>query len=173
MTSAVATTETPPLQRGDVIELNLLSWGRLGEAMATHSGRDVFVFGGIPGEVGKRRGCGHPTQIRRRPGNQTCICSSPHRVEPPCGHISDECTGCQWQHVSYPTNSLTPKPPSWWTRWSESADSTCRPVLDTLFHPPSRSATATMPGSTCGAPRAAWDSPTANAGGLSKLTAAC
>ena len=46
-----AATVSPPLQRGDVLDLDLLSWGRLGEAMATHDGRDVFVFGGIPGET--------------------------------------------------------------------------------------------------------------------------
>ena len=61
MSSPTATIDAPPLQRGDVIQLELLSWGRLGEAMASYDGRDVFVFGGIPGEVRKRRGCGHPT----------------------------------------------------------------------------------------------------------------
>ena len=35
---------------GRQIELRLESWGRLGEAMASYEGQDVFVLGGIPGE---------------------------------------------------------------------------------------------------------------------------
>ena len=62
MTTPAAETNTPPLQRGDILELDLLSWGRLGEAMATHDGRDVFVFGGIPGERVKAE----VTAIRRK-----------------------------------------------------------------------------------------------------------
>ena len=34
------------------------------------------------------------------------IRSSPHRVEPPCSYFG-ECTGCQWQHVSYPAQLET------------------------------------------------------------------
>ena len=105
MSSPTATIEAPPLQRGDVIELDLLSWGRLGEAMAIHAGRDVFVFGGIPGEVVSAE----VVAIRRKYVAAQVISvirSSPHRVEPPCSYFG-ECTGCQWQHVSYPAQLET------------------------------------------------------------------
>ena len=100
MSSTAATIDSPPLQLGDVIELDLLSWGRLGEAMATHDGRDVFVFGGIPGESVSAE----VVAIRRKyiaAQVISVIRSSPHRVEPPCSYFG-ECTGCQWQHMSYP-----------------------------------------------------------------------
>ncbi len=90
-----------PLQRGDVVALSLHSWGRLGEAMATHAGNDVFVFGGIPGEtvaaeiVALRRKYVAAQVVR-------VINPSPHRVNPPCGYFG-QCTGCQWQHIDYPT----------------------------------------------------------------------
>ena len=88
-----------PLQRGDVIELDLLAWGRLGEAMATHDGRDVFVFGGIPGETVTAE----VVAVRRKYVAAQVIDvirPSPHRINPPCAYFG-QCTGCQWQHVSY------------------------------------------------------------------------
>lgn len=94
-----AATVSPPLQRGDVIDLDLLSWGRLGEAMATHDGRDVFVFGGIPGE----RVSAEVVAVRRKYVAAQVLSvnrPSPHRVGPPCPYFG-RCTGCQWQHVSY------------------------------------------------------------------------
>ena len=101
MTSAAtATADTPPLQRGDVIQLDLLSWGRLGEAMASHDGRDVFVFGGIPGETVSAE----VVAVRRKYVAAQVVDvlrASQHRVDPPCGYFG-QCTGCQWQHVSYP-----------------------------------------------------------------------
>ncbi len=99
MHSPAATIDAPPLQRGDVIQLDLLSWGRLGEAMAAHDGRDVFVFGGIPGETVNAE----VVAIRRKyvaAQVVNVIRSSPHRVDPPCAYFG-QCTGCQWQHVSY------------------------------------------------------------------------
>lgn len=99
MSSPNATADAPPLQRGDIIELDLLSWGRLGEAMATHSGRDVFVFGGIPGETVTAE----VVAIRRKyiaAQVVGVIQPSPDRVDPPCSYFG-QCTGCQWQHLSY------------------------------------------------------------------------
>ena len=93
-----ASTATSP-QRGDILELNLLSWGRLGEAMATHDGRDVFVFGGIPGE----RVEAEVVAVRRKYVAAqviNVISPSDDRVEPPCSYFG-QCTGCQWQHLSY------------------------------------------------------------------------
>ena len=92
-------TQSPPLERGDIIRLDLLAWGRLGEAMATYCGRDVFVFGGIPGEtvqaevVALRRKYVAAQVVR-------VIDSSDDRVDPPCNYFG-QCTGCQWQHLNY------------------------------------------------------------------------
>ncbi len=90
---------SPALRRGDVIELCLLSWGRLGEAMAAHCGRDVFVFGGIPGEtvavevIAVRRKFVAAQVVR-------VIHPSADRVDAPCAYFG-QCTGCQWQHLAY------------------------------------------------------------------------
>ena len=99
MTMPTAETIAPPLQRGEVLELDLLSWGRLGEAMATHDGHDIFVFGGIPGE----RVVAEITAIRRKyVAAQVIDVISPSddRVDPPCSYFG-QCTGCQWQHLPY------------------------------------------------------------------------
>ena len=99
MLSPTAAIGSPPLQRGDIIELDLIAWGRLGEAMAMHDGRDVFAFGGIPGETVTAE----VVAIRRKyvaAQVVSVIRSSPHRVDPPCAYFG-RCTGCQWQHISY------------------------------------------------------------------------
>lgn len=99
MTAATSTDTPPQLQRGDVVELDLHAWGRLGEAMASYAGSDVFVFGGIPGE----RVEAEIVAIRRRyvaAQVTRVISASPVRVEPPCEYFG-QCTGCQWQHVDY------------------------------------------------------------------------
>lgn len=100
MTNIAAPASSPPLQRGDAVQLYLHSWGRLGEAMAVHDGHDIFVFGGIPGEtviaeiIATRRKylAAQVTQVLQ---------PSPHRVSPPCPYFG-RCTGCQWQHLDYP-----------------------------------------------------------------------
>ena len=77
----------------------MTSWGRLGEAMAHEGGRDVFVFGGIPGE----RVIAEVLRVRRKyVGARVVEVLEPseQRVEPPCPYYGD-CTGCQWQHFSY------------------------------------------------------------------------
>ena len=87
------------LAPGDLITVALESWGRLGEAMARYQGWDVFVFGGIPGElvvaelvrVHRRYAAAHIVEVLE---------PSPDRVSPPCEYFGD-CTGCQWQHLSY------------------------------------------------------------------------
>ena len=99
MTAATSTDTIPHLQRGDVVELDLHAWGRLGEAMARHAGVDIFVFGGIPGE----RVEAEIVAIRRKyvaAQVTRVIRPSPARVEPPCQYFG-QCTGCQWQHVDY------------------------------------------------------------------------
>ncbi len=99
MTAATSAETNSHLQRGDIVELDLHAWGRLGEAMAWHAGSDVFVFGGIPGE----RVEAEIVAVRRKyvAAQVTRVINpSPVRVEPPCEYFG-QCTGCQWQHVGY------------------------------------------------------------------------
>ncbi|MQF69251.1 23S rRNA (uracil(1939)-C(5))-methyltransferase RlmD [SAR202 cluster bacterium AD-804-J14_MRT_500m] len=84
---------------GERLNLRLEDWGRLGEAVAHINGRTIFVFGGVPGEdvvaeiIMERRGYIAAQVI-------DVIKPSDHRVVPPCRYFGD-CTGCQWQHISY------------------------------------------------------------------------
>ena len=87
------------IARGEKLTLHLVSWGRLGEAMAYHEDRDVFVFGGIPGE----KVVAEVVRTRRKYVAARVVEvlePSPQRVDPPCDYFGD-CTGCQWQHVDY------------------------------------------------------------------------
>jgi 23S rRNA (uracil1939-C5)-methyltransferase len=105
MTQSAATNELVSLQRGDFVELDLHAWGRLGEAMGSHAGSDVFVFGGIPGE----RVEAEIVAIRRKyiaAQVTRVITPSSLRVEPPCEYFG-RCTGCQWQHVDYEAQLAT------------------------------------------------------------------
>ena len=87
------------IARGEKLTLQLTEWGRLGDAMASHDGQDVFVFGGIPGErvvaevVGTRRKYVAARVVE-------VLEPSPYRIEPPCPYFG-ACTGCQWQHIAY------------------------------------------------------------------------
>ena len=86
-------------QQGDRVTLSLTSWGRLGEAMADFDGHNVFVAGGIPGE----RVVAEVVKVHRKYVSAKVVEvlePSPDRVEPPCPYYG-ECTGCQWQHLSY------------------------------------------------------------------------
>ena len=98
------TQQTPT--RGELLTLDLISWGRLGEAMAEYGDRPVFVFGGIPGE----RVVAQVLRVHRKyvSARVTQVLEpSPDRVEPPCPYFG-VCTGCQWQHVDY-THQLSMK----------------------------------------------------------------
>ena len=89
----------PKLAPGQRLTLSLLSWGRLGEAMAQHKGNDIFVFGGIPGE----RVVAEVVRVRRQYVAARVVElleSAADRVSPPCGYYG-QCTGCQWQHLDY------------------------------------------------------------------------
>lgn len=99
MTQTAPVTDQIPVQRGDIVELDLHAWGRLGEAMASHQGADVFVFGGIPGE----RVEAEIVSVRRKyvAAQVTRVLDpSPLRISPPCEYFG-QCTGCQWQHLDY------------------------------------------------------------------------
>ena len=87
------------IAKGELLELTLDAWGRLGEAMARFQETDVFVFGGIPGE----RVTAEVMRVHRRHAEAQVVEvleSSPWRVKPPCSYYG-QCTGCQWQHVDY------------------------------------------------------------------------
>ncbi len=92
-------------QQGDRVTLSLTSWGRLGEAMADFDGHRVFVAGGIPGE----RVVAEVVKLHRKYVSAIVVEvleASPDRVEPPCPYYGD-CTGCQWQHLSYDAQLTT------------------------------------------------------------------
>ena len=94
------TSETnTQINRGDKLALTLSAWGRLGEAMAYWNDREVFVFGGIPGE----EVVAEIISIRRKYIAAKVVevtKASPDRIVAPCPYYGT-CTGCQWQHVSY------------------------------------------------------------------------
>ena len=92
--------DSPSGEEKTTLTLELRSLGRHGEALAeTDDGKPVFVFGGIPGEtvtaevVATRRGyvAARVTDVAN---------PSPHRIAPECRYFG-ECTGCQWQHITY------------------------------------------------------------------------
>ena len=86
-------------QQGDRVTLSLTSWGRLGEAMADFDGHNVFVAGGIPGE----KVVAEVVKVHRKYVSAKVVEvleASADRVEPPFPYYG-ECTGCQWQHLSY------------------------------------------------------------------------
>ena len=88
-----------PITRGQQLTLSLSFWGRLGEAMASHEGQDIFVFGGIPGETV----VAEVLRVRRKYVAARVVEvleESDLRVEPRCPYYG-ECTGCQWQHLDY------------------------------------------------------------------------
>ena len=90
---------TTTVEQGQRLRLVLEAMGRLGDTLAQHEGKPVFVIGGIPGEeveveVVRERKQYIAAQVVE------VVTPSPHRVAAPCRYVG-ECTGCQWQHVSY------------------------------------------------------------------------
>jgi 23S rRNA (uracil1939-C5)-methyltransferase len=82
--------------------LTLDRFGTLGDTAAEFEGREINVFGGIPGE---RVVCRIVRYRRRRKAVVSAIVTevlepSPHRVAPPCPYFGP-CSGCQWQHIDY------------------------------------------------------------------------
>ena len=87
------------MERGTRLRLKLHAMGRLGEALGHHDGKQVFVFGGIPGEeVVAEVVREHRHYIAARVVE--VVDSSPNRVEAPCPYFGP-CNGCQWQHIDY------------------------------------------------------------------------
>ena len=84
-------------------ELELGELGELGDTIAEFEGRPINVAGGIPGE----RAVVRIYRYRRRRKDivsgivSRVIEPSSSRVAPRCGYCGP-CSGCQWQHISYP-----------------------------------------------------------------------
>ena len=84
-------------------ELFLGEIDELGDTAALFEGEFINVAGGMPGEHVIAR----IYRYRRRRKNRvsgivdTVLKPSPDRVTPKCGYYG-RCSGCQWQHVSYP-----------------------------------------------------------------------
>ena len=85
--------------RGERLCLSLERWGPLGDTLARYDGRQVSVFGGIPGEevvaevIRDRREYIAATVVE-------VLSASVHRTAAPCMYFG-ACTGCQWQHIDY------------------------------------------------------------------------
>ena len=84
---------------GDVLELRLSEFDARGETSSEVDGAPATVEGGIPGELVRAEVVKvFPERVVLRVVD--VIELSPDRVEPPCPYYSN-CSGCQWQHVSY------------------------------------------------------------------------
>ena len=84
---------------GDVLELRLGEFDAKGETASEIDGAPAAVAGGIPGELVRAEVVKvFPERVVLRVVD--VIEQSPDRVEPPCPYYSN-CSGCQWQHVSY------------------------------------------------------------------------
>ena len=82
--------------------LTLGRMGPVGDTLAAFEGREIQVFGGIPGEEVEAR---IVRNRRRRKRLVSAVVTdvlrpSPHRIAPPCP-LFGPCTGCQWQHIDY------------------------------------------------------------------------
>lgn len=87
------------LSKGDVIELELGAHADDGNPVAEYQGASVSVIGGLAGE--RVRGEVIWIDLDAIYARVTEVIEpSPHRRESPCSYFL-ECTGCQWQHVSY------------------------------------------------------------------------
>ncbi len=84
-------------------ELELGEFGALGDTTAEFEGRAINIAGGIPGERALVRI--YRYRRRRKDVVSGIVCRvlepSPDRVTPKCGYCGP-CSGCQWQHISYP-----------------------------------------------------------------------
>ena len=84
---------------GDMLELRLGAFDARGETASEIDGAPAAVAGGIPGELVRAEVVKvFPERVVFQVVD--VIEPSPDRVEPPCPYYSN-CSGCQWQHVSY------------------------------------------------------------------------
>lgn len=96
----MAKVKTPvPVQRNQVVELNIHGLGHTGEGVGKYEGFTVFVPGALPGETVKAK----ITKVQKTYSNGRLldiVSGTPDRAEAPCP-IFDKCGGCHLQHMSY------------------------------------------------------------------------
>jgi 23S rRNA (uracil1939-C5)-methyltransferase len=85
----------------NTITVTLTSIAHGGEAIGHHAGKIVFVPYAIPGETVQAE-IVEEKQRWARARLVRVIKPSPDRTLPPCPYFGpDQCSGCQWQHISY------------------------------------------------------------------------
>lgn len=88
-----------PVQKGEIITIELDSLAHGGECVGRVDNFAIFVGGGIPGEKVKVE----VTQVKKNFGRGKLIDilePSPHRMTAPCD-VYTGCGGCQLQHIQY------------------------------------------------------------------------
>ncbi len=91
--------ESPPLKRGDEVELEITGSAFEGKSIARYQGLVVFVEGGVPGDL-------VTAQILKTKKKLVeakilhVLRPSSLRTKPRCVHFGT-CGGCKWQHVDY------------------------------------------------------------------------
>lgn len=88
-----------PVQKGEVIEINITGLGSSGEGVGKYQGFTVFVPGALPTETVKAK-VGLVKKSYSTARIVEIIQASAERVEPACP-VYKECGGCQLQHLSY------------------------------------------------------------------------
>jgi 23S rRNA (uracil1939-C5)-methyltransferase len=90
---------TPPVRKGEELELSIESLAYGGNGVARHDGFVVFVRGGLPGDRVRAR----VTKVKRgfAEGFASALLEpGPDRVEAPCRHFGT-CGGCRFQDLAY------------------------------------------------------------------------
>ena len=87
----------------EFVELVLGEVDELGDTTAYFEGEFINVAGGMPGERVIARIYRYRRRRKQRVSGivDTVLKPSSNRVTPKCGY-NGRCSGCQWQHVSYP-----------------------------------------------------------------------
>lgn len=88
-----------PVQRGDILTLEVESFGDNGDGLCRVQNYVIWVPGALPGETVEVE----VTSASRKNARAELLnieAASPHRVEPRCKHFGP-CGGCQLQHFAY------------------------------------------------------------------------
>ena len=88
-----------PVQKGEVIEINITGLGSSGEGVGKYQGFTVFVPGALPTETIKAK----VVLVKKNYASariEEILVPSAERVEPACP-VYKQCGGCQLQHLSY------------------------------------------------------------------------
>ena len=87
--------------QSSLLELNITKLGGMGDGIAQHDGKNVFVPFTCAGDV-VRVSIAKETKSEIRADLQSVITPSPNRQTPPCVHFG-VCGGCSLQHLNEPT----------------------------------------------------------------------